>query len=31
MLTATNQESLTNNEYSSIEWENVTPKELVHK
>jgi hypothetical protein len=31
MLAATNQELPTSNGYSSIKWENVTPKELVHK
>jgi hypothetical protein len=31
MLTATNQELLTSDGYSSIEWENVTPEELVRK
>jgi hypothetical protein len=31
MLAATNQESPTSDGYSSIEWENVTPEELVRK
>jgi hypothetical protein len=31
MLAATNQESLTSDRYSSIKWENITPKELVRK
>jgi hypothetical protein len=31
MLAATNQESLTSDGYSSIEWENITPEELVRK
>jgi hypothetical protein len=28
---STNQESLTSDGYSSIEWENITPEELVRK
>jgi hypothetical protein len=31
MLAATNQESPTSNEYSSIKWENITPEELIYK
>jgi hypothetical protein len=31
ILTATNQESPTSDGYSSIEWENITPEELVRK
>jgi hypothetical protein len=31
MLAATNQESLTSDGYSSIKWENITPKELIYK